>query len=136
MREFREFIRVRHPVGGRVLTKQSEKNACDINLIMRRWIDNGVVRQPDREAFYGDFSNGGSLHEFETRMLSAKREFGRLPAPVRKRCNNDPGLFLDLVMDPEARDELRELGLLQEHLPAIRSDVEPVVGDPEPAPEG
>lgn len=109
-----ERRRITHPAGGRVMTKQADKQAADINFIIKRWREQGVVQQSTREPFYGDFSAGVDYHGASSRLLAAQASFDGLPSSVRKHVDNDPGKFLDLVGDPDRVGELRELGLLPE----------------------
>lgn len=124
----RERKRVTHPSGGPVKTKQSEAAACDINAIMKRYASHGELPAGSGNPSYGDFSGVGDYHSAANRVLAAQADFDRLPSDVRKHVDNDPGSFLDLVYDPERRDELEELGLVEALLP----DVPPVVVEPIP----
>jgi len=132
-----ERRRVYHPSGGRVMTKQSEKDGSDINLIMKRWIAQGVVTVSGTKPFYGDFESGLGFHESLNRIKAAKEAFDQLPAAVRRHVDNDPGKFLDLVYDTERRKELEELDLVPEQIPAIPEKVPEKVPDkvPEKEPE-
>ena len=50
-------IRVITPIGGRSLTKQSFREQCDINAIIARWQDTGMLEHINKEnPRYGDFS--------------------------------------------------------------------------------
>lgn len=125
-------VEVRHPTGGRIMTKQSEAAACDINLIVRRWRVDGVLPQALKKPIYGDFNVGLDYHAAMSRVVAAGQDFEALPAHVRKHVDNDPGKFLDLVNDEKRRDEMIELGLLPELIPE-RVLPAPVV-DPPPVP--
>lgn len=121
--DFREFLTAksrmnRTPVGGRKLVKQSEREACDINVLMKRWEQHGVPIPPvGREPVYGDFSDGRSYQELLGRVMQIGNDFMDLPAEVRKACDNDPGKFLDMCSDPARLDELRALGLVEQREP-------------------
>lgn len=122
--------RQKHPVRGESRTRQADALASDINAIMDRYVHHGVL--PSQNAArprYGDFSSGLDYHAALLKVQSAEDEFMALPAHVRRYVDNDPGRFLELVHDPERRDELVELGLVEEQLPA-----EPAEPDPQPAP--
>lgn len=106
--------------GGKRRVKQADKGATDINVMVRKWIKNGTPPvMSGREPHYGDFSQGVSYHEALNTLIDAQNEFMALPAPVRTFCDNDPGLFLDLCSDPENREKLLELGLVEDRLPPI-----------------
>jgi len=111
-------VRVIHPEGGRLMTKQAPAAEQDINTIMGRWIAHGVPpRAGAGQPRYGDFSSGQDFQTSLNQIREAEQQFQELPANVRQYCRNDPGEFLDLVMDPERRDELVRLGLLEERVP-------------------
>ncbi len=107
--------RVFHPSGGEMLTKQSERDLTDVNLIMDSWVHAGAAvagHFNPAEGAYGDFSSGIDYHEALSRVKDAEASFMELPAKVRGHVENDPGKFLDMVFDPERRDELERLGLV------------------------
>lgn len=116
--------RVHHPQGGRKMTKQSEADATDINKIMDKYVRTGIAPQSGQRYSYGDFSNHVDYHAALNRVRTAETEFMNLPAHVRKFCDNDPGRFLDLVMDAEGRAQLDSLGMVSDFAPE---------GAPEPA---
>ncbi len=125
-------VRVFHPSGGEMMTKQADKDAADINTIMNKYVETGVYPISTKTPYYGNFVGTPTFHEGLNRIASAQEDFDRLPARVRKHVDNDPGKFLDLVHDPERRDELEALGLVKAQIPV---KPEPVVKPPEtPAP--
>lgn len=126
---------VQHPSGGRQMTKLAEQDASDINVIMRRWKADGVVPVVGDKPRYGDFSRGVDFHDGLNRMKAAGDDFDALPSEVRKRCDNDPGKFLDLVSVEETRLELVELGLPSDRDPGDPSPPVPDPAPPEPDPE-
>lgn len=132
-------IRVTHPEGGREMTKQAERDAADINVIMRLWKVNGVAPMTGATPRYGDFGDGIDYHECKNRLLQADADFAALPADVRSHVDNDPGAFLDMFSDPEKVEELVELGLVPERIPPTEDTpavpVPPVEPDAEPVPE-
>lgn len=111
--------RVRHPGGGRLLVVESDALDSDINSIMDKWLNYGVMRVPQVPPKFGDFSDAVSFHEALTRLHEAQREFDALPAHIRAHVDNDVAGFLDMVYDPERRKELVELGLVEEAMPVV-----------------
>lgn len=96
--------------GGR--TKESEKEKCDINLIVARHRSTGVIEHVNQQQpIYGDFTNVKDYHASLMRVRSAHEQFEALPATVRDHVGNDPGNFLEFVLDPKNREELEGLGL-------------------------
>lgn len=120
------------------LTKQSMRDQCDANAIMRKWQSTGVVEHIMKsQPTYGDFSNVGDYLESFTRIQSAEDGFMALPSELRARCGNDPAEFVKFMNDPTNAAELRTLGLgkLMDDLHGVQVDLplepEPK-GDPEP----
>lgn len=114
-----------HPQGGKLMTKQADKDSCDINSIMKKYTETGVHPVSAQEPYYGDFSDSPSYHEGMDAIASAQQTFERLPSHVRKHVHNDPGEFLDLVNDPDRRDELVSLGLATHQIPAKKAEKAP-----------
>lgn len=119
-----ERVRVTAPEGGRVMVKQSMAAETDINAIVARHVAHGVPL-PVGAPSYGDFSSSLDYHSALNSLIAAQDEFSRLPASVRDYCQNDPGMFLDLVHDESRLAEMAKLGLVPELVPA-----KPVVPDP------
>ncbi len=108
-----------HPEGGVSLTKQGAVAATDINLIMEKWQKHGaaVAHLNRGQAMWGDFSSGVDYHEALNSIRGAQRDFAALPSKVRAHVDNDPGAFLEMVFDPERREELERLGLVASQKP-------------------
>lgn len=117
--------RVRHPHSDKVMTKQADALASDINHIVDRYVTHGVLPPPvGSPPRYGDYGSGLDYHTAMVAVRQAQAQFEALPAQVRDFCANDPGRFLDQVMDPEGHAELLELGLDPGFVPAIVSEPE------------
>lgn len=127
-------VQVAHRSGGRLMTKVAEQEQSDVNVIMRRWLKNGIVPVTGQKPRYGEFHSGVDFHSGLNAVMAAQTEFERLPALVRKRCDNDPGSFLELVGTTEGIEELVELGLQVDQVPdALRVEVvDPPVTESEP----
>lgn len=92
--------------------KQSFKEECDINTIMRNFEETGLLQNlAKRDPVYGDFSDPGTFHEAQNIVVVAKEQFAALPARIRERFNNDPANFLEFVYDESNIDELVKMGL-------------------------
>lgn len=104
---------------GESMTKQSFKDDCDVNRIMKRFQQTGIVDHVNKFAGdYGDYTDlPQSYHEACNQVLEAESMFMSLPSTVRSHFDNDPGKFLAAV-DGAAKgngfheNELRELGVL------------------------
>lgn len=93
-------------------TKQSFKDAADINNIMAKFVRTATTDYVSRhEPHYGDFSPV----DFQSSMnvvARANEMFADLPARIRKRFANDPTEFLRFIQDRENIPEMRKLGLV------------------------
>lgn len=92
-------------------TKQAHKDECDINRILARYKQTGVVEHLNR--FQGDYGDLVAV-DYQTAMntvIEAQNAFNVLPASVRKRFANDPAEFLAFVSDPANKNEMVEMGL-------------------------
>lgn len=93
-------------------TRQAHKDECDINRIMARYQQTGVIDFVNKhQAQYGD-ATGRDFQEAMQLIAESKTLFQDLPSSVRDRFKNDPALFLDFVHDPANEAEMHELGLM------------------------
>lgn len=114
MREQRRVVEFTEPS----MTRQSFKDQCDINVIMRRFSKrqtsdflrqfNGYVGGQ-----FGDFSNVLDYRSALDQVRRADDVFMALPAVVRKEFDNDAAAFLDFCHDPRNSDRLVEMGLAE-----------------------
>lgn len=100
-----------HVAFGKSLTRQSEAEACDINVIMRRYEKTGILPE-GVEGFFADVSNIGDYRAVQEKLEVGKEIFYQLPAVEREKFRNDVGTFLDFAADPGSVPELVRLGLL------------------------
>lgn len=116
VRSYFDRERVPTVIEGKSATKQSEKDECDIRMIMKKHSITGFVSHlSKRTPMYGDFGNGGDYHEAALRVRKAEVEFMELPADVRQHCDNDVGTFLEWISDPELGEEHQEFGMEDLH---------------------
>jgi len=121
-------IRVRKKFLGETMAKQSFKDECDINGIMARFQDSGLIDHVNKfKGDYGDFTNVQDYHTSMNQIIAAQAAFDSLPSGVRARFGNQPAEFLNFVEDEDNIDEMREMGLL----PTLS-----VPAEPEKAPSG
>ncbi len=93
------------------MTEQSHQESCDINKIMARYVKTGTVDHLNKYGpMYGDIPSI-DLQEAIEIQKKANDMFDDLPSAVRNKFENDPGLFLDFVQDPNNKSEMVELGL-------------------------
>lgn len=136
MRSFyRPHARVHPPEGGDSLTMQSMAAECDINNIVSKYQKTGLLDHVQKHGpQYGDMSSSHDFTEAMNLVTEAQSMFEELPSSIRKKFNNDPTEFLDFVAEPENRDEMVILGLLDAPTGSAEPDPAPA-GDPPPNPE-
>ncbi|WNK13564.1 MAG: internal scaffolding protein [Microvirus sp.] len=114
-------------------TKQSFRDECDVNQIMARYLQTGVLDfQQQYEPQYGDVPSDDFQASME-KVAHARQMFADMPAKLRDRFNNDPGRFLAFVQDDANLPEARLLGLVATTPPA--PSTKPVTGPSNALPE-
>jgi len=94
--------------------QQSAKSECDINFIMKKYQNTGVLPQLiKKEPQYGDFSDVSTYKESLELVMFSQEQFAALPAQVRKRFQNDPAEFLAWTSDASNLEEMASMGLLK-----------------------
>lgn len=130
----REALFAPHQDDGR--TKQSFKEECDVNNILKKWLQSGVVQHlATRDPEYGDFSMVDDYQSALMKLDVANASFQSMPAKLREKFHNDPGEFIDYMGDPDNREEAIQLGLFpkpEEPRPAATPPVEDVSVGGEP----
>ncbi len=118
MKPYEARLRVSVAFVGDGRAKQSFKDECDVNNIMKRYARDGLLDHV--KAFGGDYADVagvGTFHENCEAVLRARGMFDSLPAAIRSKFRNDPGEFLAFANDEENAEEMRELGLLPPERP-------------------
>lgn len=101
------------------MTKQSFKDECDVNVIMKRFERTGILPTPiGGEPRYLDVSAVDYV-EAMREVANARTLFEELPARLRDRFENDPQRMLEFLEDPKNVEEGRELGLLRPKEPEV-----------------
>jgi phage internal scaffolding protein len=96
------------------LAKQSFRDECDINNILRQFNVTGQLPLGSVQPQYGDFSGITDYQSALNAVMAAQDSFLQLPAKVRAKFDNDPALFLEFASDEVNRDEMKALGLFHE----------------------
>lgn len=95
------------------LAVQSEKDSCDINLIVDKYSRTGLMTNiRTDQPMYGDFTSAVDFHEAFAQIQKAEESFMELPAKVRSWFDNDPGKLIDFLQDEKNRQEAYDLGLV------------------------
>jgi len=113
-------------------TKQSFRDECDINNILRKFNVTGQLPVGSVQPQYGDFSGVTDYQSALNAVMAAQDSFLALPAKIRSRFANDPALFVEFASDEANKDELKALGLLRHETAqaVVSSPSEPVSGEP------
>lgn len=119
-------------------TKQSHRDECDINTILKGYNRTGLLQHvAQHQGVYGDLSDAPTFHQAMNTIARAGQSFDLLPAEIRKRFSNDPAEFLEFVHDEKNRDEMVNMGLIPEPRTPVDMDDPPAPPKPpEPLPEG
>lgn len=115
---------------GESMTHQSFKNECDINFIMRKYQQTGLIDHVNQ--FNGDYSDLTENVDFQTALnitLDAQNAFDSLPSSLRKRFSNNPKEFLDFVSDESNIDEMKKIGLINSSADTDSSSLETVTDE-------
>lgn len=93
--------------------KQSDKESCDVNYIVARHLQTGLVDHVvDVQAAYGDFTSVEDYQSNLNKILAAEAAFMELPAKIRSRFNNEPSQLLGFLQDDNNYQEASSLGLV------------------------
>jgi len=96
-------------------TKQANRKACDINHIVARARNGGVVSGNAKVPMYIDVTNMPADYFTAVNQIRAAQDmFDRYPAKLRARFGYNPGKLIEFVSDPKNAQECVKLGLLPE----------------------
>ena len=110
------------------MTIQSEKDNCDINIIMNRYATCGTplpYRTDGVQPVYADVSELGDYMENFQRCKQAEEMFNNLPSALRKELDNNPANMLPFIQDEKNKERCYKYGLLNK--PAVEAPQAPVV---------
>lgn len=108
-------------------TLQSFKDDADINCIIARYENTGVLVDPtvpvSRTPQFGDYSDLPTYQEAQNVIVAANNAFNSLSSKIRERFGNDPAAYFDFVRNlKEGSDDYAEavrLGIIDK--PADRA---------------
>lgn len=107
-------------------TKQSFKNQCDINFILRGYRKTGVVPQ-NVDGEFLDVPGGLDYQAMLNYVMAANAAFAGMPAELRKRFDNNPQKLLEFVGDASNREEAITLGLIDPPEEPVEAPTAPAV---------
>lgn len=92
-------------------TQQSFYKDANVNEIMKKFQNTGKLMLGNREATYGHVP-ATTFHEAMNIVVEAEQMFAGLPSKLRKRFHHDPAEYMEFALNPDNRDEMAQLGLL------------------------
>lgn len=108
------------------LTVQEPTEDCDINKIMERYAQTGILPGNATRATYGDFTGINDYHKAMNAVRFAQNAFNELPVQMRTKFENDPAKLLDFINDPDNAAEAVKMGLLSPSvLPKVSPEARP-----------
>lgn len=94
-------------------TKQSFKDDCDINLIVKKYKKTGLITHVQKvQGKYGDFTTVTDYQTAMNSVMDANDRFDGLPSDIRKQFQNDPQKLIAFVTDQKNYGKAHEMGLL------------------------
>lgn len=115
------------------LVQKHFKDECDINNILNRFTETGLVTHLAKSDGEYGYASSQSFTQAMQIVANANSEFAQLPSEVRAHFNNSTSEFLDAAQDKDRREEFVKLGLL-EPLPEAKTPSAPSK-EPTTAPE-
>lgn len=131
---FRERPRLMLHTGKDTPVQQQFKAECDINTLMKKYQQSGLIPQNVKPPFYGDFTDVPDYQKAMNIVNEAQSLFSSMSSDIRKRFDNDPAKFLEFCNDPENGEELIKMGLREQPTPEPGPVRVEVVNPPDPAP--
>lgn len=99
---------------GETMTKQSMQDECDINLILARYQQTGLINHVNNSGGYQDLPSDTDYQSGLNVIIEAQASFDALPSTIRREFGNDPAAFLSFIDDPKNVERMRSMGLLKE----------------------
>lgn len=99
---------------GESMTKQEFKSDCDLNFIMKRYVERGILPDVDeRQPIFGDFTDLDTYQNSLNTVIQAQTAFDSLSSEVRARFENDPSKLMAFLADSSNKEEAQRLGLIE-----------------------
>ena len=94
-------------------TLQEPKDSCNINLIMQRYQETGLLTHlSSKEPMYDDVSEIGDYQSCLAVVERAQEAFAQLPSELRKSLDNNPANLVAYISNPANLDACVKFGLL------------------------
>ena len=114
--------------GEKSLTKQSHAKQLDVNTIIKKYNQTGVLQKmTDFEGQYGEFDEFDLATAIE-KVQSANELFMEIPSQIRGQFENNPGKFIEFATDQANLQQMRDWGLAEpERGPQVPPEPQKVV---------
>lgn len=123
--------RVGYDCGNIMMTKQSHKEECDINRILKQFKRTGIITHvQNARPQYTDLPDDIDFQNAMNTIIIAQETFENLPSKVRDHYQNDPQRFLAAFQDEKQHAQLEDFGLLRR-----REEPKPTLPAPQEAPK-
>jgi len=99
------------------VTQQHFKEECDINTIVKRYSQTGLITHVNKSQPNYGYATSQSFTEAMHMVATATEEFEKLPSEIRAHFDNDTAKYLDAIQDESRVDELAEIGLIEKPTP-------------------
>ena len=107
-------------------TLQEPKDSCDINLIMQRYQETGLINHvSNKQPIYDDVSSVGDYQSCLDVVERAHEAFAQLPSDLRKTLDNNPANLIGYISNPDNFDACVKFGLF--NAPPERAEPKNVV---------
>lgn len=98
--------------GSEKLTESSGKEASLISNILKRFtVEDLAQQQEDLKLSYGDATAFADYQGSLNLVLEVEEKFATLPAELREKFDNDAALYVDMINDPDKKEELEAMGI-------------------------
>jgi hypothetical protein len=121
---------------GTSLTDQSDKNSCDVNVMMKQYAKTGMLPSfSSKEPVYADVSEIPDFLTAHKLMQEANYLFLELPAEVRALMDHDPSRLGEFVKDPKNKEVCEEYGLIKKEKEPPYRESQPKKKQPQTVPD-
>lgn len=118
--------------GTPVITEQAHKDKVDINWILADYEKTRLVKHVNQNVGRYDDVSAADFQTAMNLVASTKTMFDGLPSGVRTQFGNDASKFLAFVQNPDNKDQMVKMGII-ELVDGLDSSGNPLPsGSPEP----
>lgn len=121
---------------GKGNTEQSKRMECDVNVIIKRYRQTGMLPPSVHAAHpqFIDVTGFGDFHTSMTRVAAAQSAFASLPSEVRAKYKNNPELYVE-GLKSEVEKDRNDKRIKRETDERIKKEVAKAKSEPPPKPD-